>query len=380
MKVAIIGSAQTQYVSAQKDLNLFHVIFRTVSEALKDANISIADVNAIIQCNNDYFDGIAINNMWTAEACGGAIVQDETRVETDGMFGAVLAAAKVGSGLKDIAIVMASSNSSNVSPYYPMALATDPFYTRSFLNEITALALQARLYMEKYGITEEQAAKVSVKNKKNALKNPLALSKGEYTVDDILYGKPMAIPLTEMNTPPEPCDGTCVLVLASEEKAKNVCDHPVWINGIGYNSATHMLGAWDLTGIESARAAAQKAYQQAGITDPVKQIDVAEISDVSAFHELMLYEALGFCDAGGGGAFMDAGKTQVTGDIPVNPSGGILSGTPFMARGLARLTEAYLQLAGKAGDRQIADCEVALAHGTLGLCLQNNCVMVLGKN
>ena len=380
MKVAIIGSAQTKFASAQKEFNMYHLIFRTVQEALADAKLSISDIGAIIQSNDDYFDGIAINNMWTAEACGGEIVKDETRVETDGIFGAILAAGKVGSGLMDTAMVVAYTNSSCVSPYYPAALMSEPFYARPFLNEITAMALQARIYMEKYGITEEQAAKVAIKNKKNALKNPDALSKGDFTVADIIYSKPMAVPLTEMNCPPEPCDGCCVVILGSEAKARQLSDNPVWISGIGYSCDSHILGYRNLAELESCRAAATRAYKSAGISDPAKEIDLAEVSDVSAFHELMLYEALGFCEIGRGGKLIDAGMTNVDGALPVNPSGGVLSGSPFMARGLARLREAYLQLANKAGEKQIDNCRVAVAHGAQGHCLQNNCVFVLSKN
>ena len=93
----------------------------------------------------------------------------------------------------------------------------------------------------------------------------------------------------------------------------------------------------------------------------------------------MLYEALGLCDSGKGGELIDSGVTELTGALPVNPSGGTLAGNPYMATGLIRFAEAYLQLSGKAGERQVSDCQTALVHGGHGACLQSNGAVILGK-
>jgi acetyl-CoA C-acetyltransferase len=117
----------------------------------------------------------------------------------------------------------------------------------------------------------------------------------------------------------------------------------------------------------------------AGIKDPIKDIDIAELYDVSSFHELMEYEALGFCKEGEGGKFIDSGATQFDGKLPVNPSGGMLSSNPYTAVGLYRVAEAALQVCGRAGERQVPSVKKALAHGMSGICGQSNCVVILGN-
>ena len=131
----------------------------------------------------------------------------------------------------------------------------------------------------------------------------------------------------------------------------------------------------DLIGLELA---AKEAYKIAGISDPVKGIDVAEIYDAFSVHELMSYEALGFCKKGEGGKFIDSGETQMNGNIPVNPSGGVLSSNPTMANGLIRVAEIASQLMGKAERRQIPDAKLGLANGRNGICSQGNGVLIVG--
>jgi acetyl-CoA C-acetyltransferase len=123
--------------------------------------------------------------------------------------------------------------------------------------------------------------------------------------------------------------------------------------------------------------AAQRAYKRAGIDDPGKQIDVAEICEPYAFQELLWYEALGFCQEGEGGRLIDNGSTESTGDLPVNPSGGVLSSNSYISRGLIRLVEVTLQLRGQAGEIQLdRKLTRGLAHGTQGFAGQFHSVVI----
>ena len=108
-------------------------------------------------------------------------------------------------------------------------------------------------------------------------------------------------------------------------------------------------------------------------------IDVAEISGEYTYQELMYMEGLGFCERGDGGKLLDSGKTELGGELPVNPSGGVLPGNPNGVAGAARVAEAVLQLRGEAGERQVDGAKVALAHGITGICGQHQCVMILGN-
>ncbi len=117
----------------------------------------------------------------------------------------------------------------------------------------------------------------------------------------------------------------------------------------------------------------------AGITNPKKEIDVAELTEPYAFQELLWYEGLGFCEPGEGGKLMDSGATQMNGDIPVNPSGGVLAMNPYVSRGLYRLAEVALQIKGQAGERQLdKEVKTGLAHGTHGFAGQFHAVAILG--
>ncbi len=130
--------------------------------------------------------------------------------------------------------------------------------------------------------------------------------------------------------------------------------------------------------MRSLREAASRAYRMAGIEDPRRQIDVAEVCEPFSHQELLWYEHLGFCGEGEGGKLMDEGITATNGELPVNPSGGVLSTNPYVARGLIRVAEAALQVMGRAGRRQIPDVEVSLAHGISGMAGQMHGVILLG--
>jgi len=117
----------------------------------------------------------------------------------------------------------------------------------------------------------------------------------------------------------------------------------------------------------------------AGIREPWKEIDVAEVYDAFSYMELMWMEGLGFCGQGEAGTVIDLGLTQMSGALPINPSGGVLSAHPVLVAGLARIAEAVLQLRGEAGARQVEGANVALAHGLEGPCGQGHCVFILQR-
>ncbi|MFX1435273.1 MAG: thiolase family protein, partial [Promethearchaeota archaeon] len=243
--------------------------------------------------------------------------------------------------------------------------------------QISSAGLMANMYMTKYGFTEEQAANVVVKNRKNALSNPYAHLRKEVTLDEVLYSPMMAYPLKELEFPPF-SDGAVAMLLTTEELAKNFTDTPVWLKGYASCTDAYYLGHRTMSDLIGLELAAKEAYKMAGIKDPVKDLDVAEVYDAFSVHELMSYEALGFCNKGEGGKFLDSRETQIGGNLPVNPSGGVLSSNPTMANGLIRVAEVALQIMGKADKRQIADSKLGLANGMNGICSQGNCVLIFG--
>jgi acetyl-CoA C-acetyltransferase len=378
--VAIIGVAQSKYVEASKDA-LTDIIFETSAKALEDANLKINDIESVTLAAHDMVDGRAITSMLTAPPAG-AYLKDEIRVTEDGAFAVALACLRILTGDFATSLVVSWSKCSECAgdTMHKVAnLSYDPFFYRPFaLNDVTSYAIQAQQYMYKYNITESQAAQVVAKNRANGLKNELAHLQSKVTADEVMESKPMSYPLKVLDLPPW-SDGACALVLANETVAKKSKRPCAWITGFGWASDTYYSGDKDLAHLESLSLAANQAYKMAGISNPFQDIDVAEIHDITSFHELMEYEALGFCPQGKGGKYLESGATAIDGDIPVNPSGGCLSSNPYTAVGLIRVAEAALQVTGRAGKHQIDGAKTALAHGISGLSAQSNCVIILNK-
>lgn len=208
-------------------------------------------------------------------------------------------------------------------------------------------AAGAREHMKRYGTTAVQFAKVAVKSHQNASLNPYAQYREVYSVEDILNAPLVAEPLTRLMCSPIG-DGAAALILCSEEKARQLTTKPIWVTasilGSGKDRAPGEAGV--------TTRMVNKAYAAASVGP--EDIHVIELHDASAPAELMEYEELGLCKVGEGGRLIEDGVTALTGRIPVNPSGGLLSkGHPIGATGCAQLTEIFWQLRGDAGERQV---------------------------
>ena len=377
-QVAIVGVGQTSYASQKPEQILDEMIFEAASKALADAGLTREQVDCVTIAAGDQIDGRPISSM--LEACpAGAYLKDEIKTTEEGSYAAILASLRILSGVFDTALVVSWSKCSETFVTQVTGYSAEPFFGRACaLNYITAEAMMLSKYREKYGLPESAAAKVVVKNRKNALKNPLACYRKPVYQKEILESRVVSWPIREMHVAPL-CDGACAMVLASARKAREMTDKPVWIKGMGWAAETYYLGERDTIGMTSLEKAAQKAYSLAGITNPLESIDVAEISDTFSYRELMAYEALGFCERGKPESLIQEGITEMEGKLPVNPSGGAISGNPFFAGGLVRLAEAALQVRGDAGSHQVGDVGTALAHGSYGFCSQGNSVFILGN-
>ena len=378
-RVGIIGISEAKCEGMNRKDSVSDMIFETVSQALKHAGINQSDIDTVVMAESDQVDGRIIGAMYAAlpAHCFG---KDEIRVEEDGSSALALAYMRCLSGNYETALLIGWGMCSQTNLDVVTKLSFEPFYHRPIgLNWITAHAIQAQSYMDKWGITAEQAAKVTVKNRANAVNNDKAHLRTGVDMAAVLKSKYLSWPLRELNFPPH-SDGACALIITTEEKAKkNSWPVLAWIKGVGWANDTYFMGDKNLWRLSSLATAAKRAYTMASIQDPLKEIDVAEIFDITSFHELMEYEALGFCKEGEGGKFIDSGAPFVGGELPVNPSGGMLSSNPYTAVGLFRVAEAALQVGGRAGSRQVPDVKIALAHGMTGMCGQGNCVVILSN-
>ena len=373
-KVAIVGCAQTKYEEEKIDLTVSELVFEVVQQLHADLGISNDDIGCVITSSNDFNDGRTIANMAIQDAVG-SVRKGESRVSGDGAFAYVYGAMRVLSESYDTVLVVSHCKCSEVNQYLVSNSIFDPFYQRHLgLDQLSSAGLMANMYLNKYGISQEQAAKIAVKNRMYALDNPYAHLQKKISIDDVLNSKMMAYPLKELDLPPF-SDGAVAMLLTSEEKAKELTDTPVWLKGYGSCTDAYYLGHRNMTDLVALEIAAKEAYKMAGIKNPLDEIDVFEVYDAFTYHELMIYEALGLCPQGQGGKFIDE---HFESDLPVNKSGGVLSSNPSMANGLIRVAEIATQLMGKAGKRQVDGAKIGLAHGMNGICSQGNCVLIFG--
>ncbi|MGZ3594282.1 MAG: thiolase family protein [Syntrophales bacterium] len=374
-KAAIVGVAQTKYERRKKGQIFADMVFDVTRAALDDAGLTIHDIESVVTVSNDFFDGRTISGMAVGDASGG---QDKniSTVSGDGAFGAFYGLMRVLSGYK-ATIVVAHYKGSEGNILITTNGMFDPIFHRHLgIDAISSAAIQANVYMSKYGIREEDVAEVSVKNHRNAKNNPFAQLPMDITVADVMKSRKIAEPLKLLDCCPI-SDGAAAVIIANEELATKCKKKPVWIKGVGHCCEDYYLGDRDLSNPIALREAAKRAYAMAGIKNPIEDIDVAEVLEPFSYMEPLWLEGLGFCEQGAGRRLIGKGFTTMDGRLPVNPSGGALSANPVLVAGLARLIEAALQVRGEAGARQVNGVNTALAHGFNGSCGQSHCVWII---
>jgi acetyl-CoA C-acetyltransferase len=234
-------------------------------------------------------------------------------------------------------------------------------------------------FMYETGTTREQCAKVVVKNKKNALNNPYAGHSVLIDTDYVLNSEVISYPLTQMDISPH-SDGAVVVVLAEEETAKALTDKPIWIRGIGWCSDTPGLETRNWGEAIYAQYAADMAYKMAGIRYPRKEIDFAEINDEFSYKELQHLEAMRICRKGEAGPLTEIGATEITGEFPVNTSGGCLGvGNLYELNGGHKVLEVVRQLRGEAGKNQLKNVTTGLAQSWRGVPTTTGTVVILSN-
>src|SRR5450759_589854 len=238
-KVAIVGQAQMN--AADSGMSRERMIFELCKGFYDSMGITRHDIDTFVLCSNDFASGHTISNVF--EDCPvGAYMKDETKVEADGVMAATYAMIRIMSGLYDTALVVGNSQGGSVMrPYLVMeyTLNQTPDRQLGFMNELSAAALQARAYMDEFGLTEEQLDKIAARNLRNAALNPFAFNgRADVTPEDVAASDLLYEPLRQLHCYPF-TDGACVLLLASEEKAKELTDRPVWIKGVGDSLDTY---------------------------------------------------------------------------------------------------------------------------------------------
>jgi acetyl-CoA C-acetyltransferase len=376
-RVAIVGIGQTEHCFRREDVTYPELAREAVTRALQHAALEVRDIEAaVLALAPDALMGVAHAERWVADALGVA-GKPFMRVNTGGSTGITTTHAAfyhVASGMFDC-VLAAGADRVGESGDAQLVLNTmwDVLYERPFpLNAINMLALQAVRYMAKYGTTEYHMALAAVKNRRHAMRNPHAHLRKEVTVEEVLASRVICWPIKLFDACPQSTGG-CALVLCSEEFARRLPGPKAWVAGVGNCVETYFMGdrmgpaaVHDHADADALAEAIARAYRQAGIQDPRREIDVAELYAPFSNIELHAIEAARLCDKGQAGRLLEKGEFHLGARQPVNPSGGVLCTNPIAVTAMVRVAEAALQVMGQAGERQVEGARTALATGIGG--------------
>jgi len=400
--VYVVSGGITKFSKASPDKDFRYMVKEAFDYAMNDVpKLTLDDIDGSVA---SYF-----SDHFTRQLMAGIMVQDylglcpkpSRRIESGGATGGMCfqsAWEAVASGRMDVCVAYGFETMSRVNTWKGnefIALASDTNFdypVGGFYTGYYAMMVQRHMY--EFGTTVEQMAAVSVKNHGNALHNPYAQYPMELTIQDVRRSEMVADPLTRLDV----CvmsDGAAAVILASEEMARKLTDKPVKVIGVGTGTDTMRLAdrphgdvillphenREDYKGLKypgvhsfrGGRMAAKQAYEMAGIKDPRREIDFVELHDAYTSSEIQTYEDLGLCKYGEGGRYVESGASALDGEVPVNPSGGLLAcGHPVGATGLMQAVFALWQLQGTikkhfGNDRlQVKDARRGLIHSHAG--------------
>jgi acetyl-CoA C-acetyltransferase len=368
-EVAIIGVGWSGFRPISPDLSYKEMMFAAAVAAYSDAGIDARrDIDGFVTAAEDFHEGTAIFDEYVPDQLGGALKPVHT-IAGEGLHALAAAYMNIATGLQDIVVVEGHSKASNILTLPQItAYALDPVTVRPLdANPLFIAGLEMRAFLHATETTAVHCAAVVAKNRRNALLNPSAAYGAEIGVDTVLRAAALAEPLTALQVA-EHADGAIVMVLASGNTARTLSERPIWIRGIGWANDAFALDsrAWEQA--RYAEHAADMAYRVAGVRSPLSELDFAEVDDTFAYKELQHLEALRLARPGHAGPWTTEGSTELSGEFPVNVSGGSLGvGHLLDASGLARALEAVVQLRGEAGARQIPNAESGLVFGWRGL-------------
>jgi len=370
--VAVIGVGQTAFRSRYDEMTYPELAQEAVTLALKDAGLQPEQIDAVVfSMAPTTFMGVADADKWavdyawargkpfmrvhTGGATGGSAFQAAYSHVASGQYGTVL-------------VVGADRITETPDAQFVLNLIWDAFYEQDFaLNTVTMTALATQRYMHKYGTTEEQYANVVVRARRNALNNPSAHLKGEIDIAAVMNSKRVSWPYKLFDICPRSA-GAAAVVITTEALARERCTRPAFITGTAGVSNTVFMGDrmgpaadTDFADYSELKQAARECYRQAGITEPMRQVQAVEIYDPFSSFQFPQLESLGFCESGTAQRLSDEGAFDMNGSLAVNPSGGTLCTNPIGVTGLVRAAEAARQVMGRSAAMQVKDVHNVVA-------------------
>lgn len=376
-RVGIIGIGQSAFKPRRDDASYPDLVREAVDIALAQSSLDLDAVEAIVySLSPDAMVGIGNAERLGVDAVGGR-GKRFLRINTGGSTGISSVAAAyyhIAAGACDVVMTAGADKVGECGDSQTVLNKIwDPIYERPLpQGTITMLAMSGVRYANKYGMSEEDMARVVVKNRRHASLNANAHLRKEVTVDEVMASRYIAWPIKLMDCCPQSSGGGA-MVLASERFIKENRLDAVWITGVGHCSETYYIGDRMGTGHTADHADAyalrnsfKRAFRMAGITDPRRQVDVAELYAPFSNTEFHAIEAAGLAGPGEAVRGVGEGRFSIGGDVPVNPSGGTLCTNAIAVTAMIRVAEAALQVSGRAGGHQVRNAKLGIASGNGG--------------
>jgi acetyl-CoA C-acetyltransferase len=377
---AVVGVGQTHHAAARRDVTLSGLVREAAEGALLDAEVEWGEIEAVVLGKApDILEGLMSPELHLADALAAAgkpVFRAYTSGNAGGMaasMGVSLVAAGVHSRVLVVAFEKQSEGGSAGA-----TLQHVPFEARWQGGTGSLFGAMCREYIARSGAPAHIGDVAALKDRRNALLNPYAqVRREDITLEQIAASRMLWDPIRLLHSSPS-SDGACAVVLGNERVAARY-DRPAWVHACAVRTEPPVSPQHDNVNPVCGRDCARAVYRQAGIEDPLRDLDVAELFVPYSWMEPLLLENLGFASPGQGWRMIDEGSTALAGILPVNPSGGLLGANPIGAAGLVRFAEAAMQVRGAAGLHQIDGARLALGHAAGGY---SNCVAmwVVGRD
>ncbi|MFZ2529278.1 MAG: thiolase domain-containing protein [Rhodococcus sp. (in: high G+C Gram-positive bacteria)] len=364
---AVLGTGQTHYVAKRHDVSMSGLVREAIDRAMIDARVDWDDIDAVVIGKApDLFEGSMMPELAMVDAIG-ATGKPMLRVHTAGSVGgstANVAASLVQSGVHRRVLAVSWEKQSESNAMWALSTPV-PFTMPVGAGAGGYFAPHVRSYIRRSGAPEHIGAMVAVKDRLNGAKNPYAhLKQPDITLESVQASQMLWDPIRYDETCPS-SDGACAVIIGDADSAaaqESSGYRVAWIHATAMRTEPTTYSGRDQVNPHAGRAAAAALWKDAGIVDPLTEIDCAEIYVPFSWFEPMWLENLGFAEEGSGWKLTEGGDTAIGGRIPLNMSGGVLSSNPIGASGMIRFAEAAIQVMGKAGDHQVDGARKALGH------------------
>lgn len=380
MRVAIVGAAESDYgkVPNRSELDL-HA--QAAQRALADAGMTHKDVDGVFTVTQDF---IRSPSQTVCEYLGLRPTYEDCTAVGGSSFEVLVehAVAALQSGRIKVALITYGSVMLSTMGR-TLGTRTRPIshfaqqYEQPFgVSIVSSYALAAQRHMHLYGTSGEQLARIAVAARQHAQRNPLAMYRKPLSVEDVMASRLVSSPLRKLDC----CvisDGGGALVLTAEDRARDCPKPPIWVLGASHSTDHQIISEMPELTVTAAAVTGPRAMAEAGIKP--SDVDLLMTYDSFTITVLLALEDLGFCPKGEGGRFVQDGHIDLGGSLPTNTDGGGLSSNHPGMRGIFLLIESVRQLRGEAGERQLAEPQVAVAHG-VGGWLSSHGTVVLGRH